>query len=327
MRYLPLGRTGVQVSAIGLGTAAFGVAPLAEDAANLVACALDSGINLFDTANSYGNQTRFDRPSAPPAKERLSAEEILGQALKNRRHQVILSSKVMESVGEKPNCSGLSRVHIFSQVENSLRRLKTDYLDIYYAHHPDPNTPVEESIRAFDDLVRHGKIRYYALSTFSGWEMTEVLWKSEYLAASAPICNQLSYSLANRSIEEDIIPACQRFGLSVIAFSPLGGGLLAGEEALARSLIGAKRWGYEGFSKPQLELARGFNAIAKEWEIAPVALALAWLGHRPCVSSAIIGPESVEELAASARAGSLELAEELMGQLESVGQPEPRDWY
>lgn len=327
MKYSPLGQTGVQVSRIGLGTAAFGVAPLAEKADDLVACALDKGINLFDSANSYGNQTRFDRPGAPPAEARLSAEEILGRALGRRRKDVILCSKVMEPIGKGPNDAGLSRVHIFNQVENSLRRLQTDYIDVYYAHHPDPSTPIEQTIRAYDDLIRQGKIRYYALSTFPSWEMTEVLWKSSQIGADQPICNQLSYNLANRMIEEDVIPACLKFGMSVIAFSPLGGGLLAGEEALKRSLIGAKRWGYDGFTKEQLKLAHYFNKLAKEWEIKPVSLALAWLTSQPTVASAIVGPEDVDELSMNAAAGSIDLNAYMLEKLNEIGRPEPRSWF
>jgi 1-deoxyxylulose-5-phosphate synthase len=166
MRYGTLGNTGVKVSCIGLGTATFGVAPFEGDARRLVGRALDLGINLIDTANSYGNQARFDRAGAPPAEARASAEEIVGRALGARRHDVVLCSKVMEPVGAGPNERGLSRRHIFNQIEASLRRLGTDHLDLYYAHHPDPATPIEQTLRAFDDLVHQGKIRYATLSTY-----------------------------------------------------------------------------------------------------------------------------------------------------------------
>ena len=166
MRYSTLGSTGIKVSCIGLGTATFGVAPFESDAGRLVGRALDLGINLIDTANSYGNQARFDRTGAPPAEARASAEEIVGRALGARRRDVVLCSKVMEPVGAGPNERGLSRRHIFNQVEASLRRLGTDHLDLYYAHHPDPATPIEQTLRAFDDLVHQGKIRYATLSTY-----------------------------------------------------------------------------------------------------------------------------------------------------------------
>jgi 1-deoxyxylulose-5-phosphate synthase len=327
MKYAPLGPSGIRVSCLGIGTATFGVAPLAEDADRLVGRALDLGINLFDTANSYGNQPRFDRPNAPAAAERLSAEEILGRALARRRHDVVLCSKVMEPVGPGQNDRGLSRLHIFNQVEASLQRLRSDHLDVYYAHHPDPLTPLDQTLCAFGDLVRQGKIRYYALSTFNAWQMTEVLWRSERLGVPPPVCNQISYNLSNRASEGDIIPACLRFGLSVTVFGPLGGGLLAGEEALQRPIIGSKRWGFAGFSERQLEVARRFYAIAKEWGHAPAPLALAWLTSRPAVSTAIIGPETVQELDANAAAAELELDSKLLEQLDGIGRPEPRAWF
>lgn len=208
MQYQLLGQTGVRVSRLALGTALFGVAPLEADAAGLVRRALDLGVNFFETANSYGNQARFDRPGRPPAEQRRSAEEILGQALAGRRHEVVLATKVMERVGPGVNDGGLSRRHIVQQAEESLRRLRTDYIDLYYAHHPDPATPLEQTLRAFDDLVRQGKVRYAGLSTFPAWQMTEALWTSDRLGLNAPVCNQASYSLATRSAERELVPAC-----------------------------------------------------------------------------------------------------------------------
>ena len=327
MKLSPLGSTGMRVSRIGLGTATFGVAPLAEEADRLVGTALDLGINLFDTANSYGNQSRFDRPGAPPAAQRQSAEEILGRALKGRRHDVVLCSKVMEPMGPGPNERGLSRRHIFQQIEQSLRRLQTDHLDVYYAHHPDPDTPIDQTVRALADLVREGKIRYWALSTFSAWQMTETLWKADRLGAPPPACNQIAYSLANRAVEEDVLPACERFGITTTVFAPLGGGLLAGEKALSRPVVGARRFGHAGFNDKRLEFARRFNALASEWSIAPPRLALAWLMTRPAVSAAIVGSETTEELELAASACDLELAPELLSQLEPMGKPEPRTFY
>jgi aryl-alcohol dehydrogenase-like predicted oxidoreductase len=327
MRYNLLGRSGLRVSCLGLGTATFGVAPLAGEAGELVARALDLGINLFDTANSYGNQSRFDRVGAPPAAARRSAEEILGEALAPRRNRVVLCSKVMEPVGVGPNDSGLSRLHILRQIDESLRRLRTDYVDVYYAHHPDPQTPIEETVLAFSDLVVQGKIRYYALSTFNAWKMTEVLWACERLNARAPICNQISYSLANRDAELNVIPACLRFGLGTTVFGPLSGGLLAGTDALRRPVSGDQRWGFAGFTPAQLDLAKSFNAIASECNVAPATLALAWVTSRPGVSAALIGPESVQELEVDAAPVEFELSKELLDRIDLLGHPEPRSWY
>lgn len=174
MQYRLLGTSGVRVSTLCLGTAFLGIVPREAEAPSLVACALDAGINFIDTANSYGNQTRFDRPEIPVAAERPSSEELVGRGVRGRRHDVVIATKVQESVGTGPNDGGaqgggLSRKHIMAQCERSLRRLDTDYIDVYYAHHPDPATPLDQTMRAFDDLVRQGKVRYPALSNFPAW--------------------------------------------------------------------------------------------------------------------------------------------------------------
>ncbi len=321
MQYELLGQTGVRVSRLALGTALFGVAPLEADAAVLVQRALDLGINFFDTANSYGNQARFDRPGVPPADQRRSAEEILGRALAGRRHEVVLATKVMERVGPGANDGGLSRRHIMQQVEESLRRLQTDYVDLYYAHHPDPATPLDQTLRAFDDLIRQGKVRYAGLSTFPAWQMTEALWTCDRLGLHAPVCNQVSYSLAGRAVERELLPACLRFGLSLVIFSPLAGGLLAGSEAARRPLAGAQRWGGPAFTREHLALAERLEGLAQAWGQPPAQIALAWLLSRPVVASAIVGPENVAELDASAPAADLTLAPEQLAALEAIGQP------
>ncbi|MBM3940901.1 MAG: aldo/keto reductase, partial [SAR202 cluster bacterium] len=247
MQYALLGRTGVRVSRITLGTASLGVAPTERDAPALFKRALDAGINSFDCANGYGNQSRFDLPGvdAPPADVRPSAEEIMGKVLKGHRHDVIIATKLGERVDDGPNGGGrvegggLSRLHVMRQVERSLRRLGTDYIDIYYAHHPDPVTPVEESLRVMDDLVRQGKIRYFAVSNHAGWQVAEaVLTARRWGLASAPVANTVSYSLAVRRAEAEVIPACQRFEVSLMPFSPLGGGLLAGAANTRRAVAG-----------------------------------------------------------------------------------------
>ena len=324
LKYNQLGQTGIRISCLGIGTATFGVAPLAEDADRLVGRAFDLGINLFDTANSYGNQKRFDRPGAPPAHARLSAEEILGGTLVHRRQNVVLCSKVMESVGPGPSDSGLSRMHIFSQIDKSLQRLRTDYIDIYYAHHPDPRTPVDETVGAMNDLIKQGKIRHYALSTFDAAEVTEVVRTCLRINALPPVCNQIEYSIASRDAELDTIPACQQFGLAIIAFGPLGGGLLAGRDVLSRPIIGDQRWGIEGFSERQLTLAQRFSAIADRRGIRPAPLALAWLAARPGVCSSVIGPENVEELEISGVAADLDLSQDLLLEIDSLASIEAK---
>ncbi len=326
MKYRQLGRTGVRVSAITLGTATFGVAPDADLAGRMVTRALDLGINMFDCANSYGNQSRFDRPGAPPADQRASAEEILGQALRGRRDEVVLCSKVMEPIGPGVNDRGLSRLHIFNQVEASLRRLGVSHLDVYYAHHPDPTTPLDETLRAFDDLVRQGKIRYAALSTHPAIQVVEALWICDRLGLHAPVANQVPYNLATRNLERDMTPACARHGISLTVFSPLAGGLFAGPQVRDRTFAGAKRWGGQGFNATQLQLADQLQGAAEDSGHAPAELALGWLLAQPVVASAIVGPETLDELDACAAAADLVLAEEVLARIDTIGRPPPSMW-
>lgn len=324
MRYSLLGRTGLRVSKLALGTATFGVAPDPKEAERLVHAALDQGINLFDCANSYGNQSRFDRPGAPPAAQRLAAEEMLGRALGSKRDQVILCTKVCERVGEGVNDEGLSRRHIVAQVEQSLRRFGTDYIDIYHAHRPDPDTPIDESLRAFDDLVRDGKIRHYALSTYPAWQMVEALWHADRAGLSAPVCHQFPYNLGFRLVEREIAPACSRYGVSITAFAALGGGIFAGGDIRSRPVAGHARWGGPGFSDRQVELGRQLQCVADEAGQPPAHLAIAWLLTRPAVASAIIGPESVQELAVNLAAADLELGGDLLAAVDAIGgEPDP----
>lgn len=325
MQYKPLGRTGVKVSAVSLGTATFGVAPLEADVDRLIGRALDLGVNVIDTANSYGNQPRFDRPGAPPADQRTSSEDMIGAVLGVRRRDVILSSKVREPMGPGPNDRGLSRRHVMQQVEDTLRRLKTDHLDLYYAHQPDPDTPLAETAGVFDDLITQGKIRYWALSNHPAHRVVESLWKAETLGARPPVAVQIQYSLAIRGLERDLIPVCQEQGLSTMVFGPLAGGLLAGASR-TREATGHKRWGGPGYSPEQLLVAEQLETIARSLGRTPASLAMAWVTAQPTVASAIIGPETVAELEESVAAISEPLAQDLVQAMDEIGKPIINRW-
>src|SRR3954449_9830126 len=245
MRYSVLGSTGVKVSKVCLGTATFGVAPTAQQADGAVGAALDLGINFFDTANVYGATPTFDRPGAPPATEREPAEELLGRALRGRRSKVGIATKSGERRFDP--AAGLSRRYIIQQVEQSLRRLGTDYVDVYYAHFPDPDTPLEQTLVVYDDLVRQGKLRYMALSNYPAWQVTQALWiADDRHSAAAPVCAQVKYNLIDRAAEAELAPASQQFGLSIVPFGPLHGGLLAGMQVEDPGVSGGKRFGGPG---------------------------------------------------------------------------------
>ena len=329
MQYVRLGRSGVRVSRICLGTAAFGVVPQEGDAQALVDKALNLGINFFDTATSYGNRSGQDRPGIPPAEERKSAEEILGQTLKGHRDDVIISTKVQERVGDGvndggPDGGGLSRYHIMKRLELSLKRLQTDHIDIYHAHHPDPTTPLEESLRTFDDLVRQGMVRYIALSGFPGWQVANVMWKAEKYGLDSPICHQVNYSMTNRNVERETIPASLEYGLDLTCFTALGGGLLTEiRDRRPIAEMGMQRWRQgqgPGFTPAEIEAAGQLDAVSGEWGIPAAQLALSWVLSRPSVACAIIGPETPEELEASAPAAELELSAAQLKTLDEIGK-------
>jgi len=314
MKYSTLGPTGVRVSRICVGTATFGVAPSSQDADGVVAAALDLGINFFDTADVYGSTPTFDRPGAPPAAERESAEEILGRALAGHRDEVVLATKSGERRFD--TAAGLSRRYIIQQVEQSLRRLRTEHIDLYYAHFPDPATPLEQTLAVYDDLIRQGKLRYVALSNHPAWQVTEALWiADDRRMVSAPVGAQVMYSLLDRSVEAELANACVRFGLSIVPYAPLHGGLLADLKVLDREIAGGERYGGPGFSEAEIAVAREVDRLARQWGLEMYQVSLAWLLSRPAVASVIVGAETIDELRANASAADVELAPD---QLDAV---------
>ncbi len=309
MKYSTLGPTGIRVSKVCLGTATFGVAPSSQDADSVVGAALDLGVNFFDTADVYGSTPTFDRPGFPPASQRESAEEILGRALAGGRDAVVLATKSGERRFDPD--AGLSRRYVLQQVEQSLRRLRTDYIDLYYGHFPDPNTPLEQTLSVYDDLIRQGKIRYAALSNHPAWQMVEALWiADDRRLVAAPVAAQVMYSLLDRSTETELAAACTRFGLSIVPYAPLHGGLLGDLSVLDREIAGGRRYGGPGFTEEEIGVARGLDRLAREWGLGMQQVSLAWLLSRPAVASVIVGAETVEEMRANASAADVELTAE-----------------
>jgi aryl-alcohol dehydrogenase-like predicted oxidoreductase len=307
MQYSVLGTTGVKVSRICLGTATFGVAPTAQDADRIVGTAIDLGINFVDTADVYGNMPVFDRPGAPAAADREPAEQILGRALRGRRDEIVLATKSNGVVGSDVNARGLSRRHIIRQVETSLRRLETDYIDLYYAHDPDPDTPLEQTLAAYDDLIRQGKIRYVGLSNHPAWQVTQALWIADDRRLQPPVVAQVKYNLIDRAAERELAPACQQFGLSLVPYAPLHGGLLADLAVLDRDVAGDQRFQGSGFSEAETATAREVERLSRAWGLEPYQVSLAWLLSRPAVASAIVGAETLDEVHANATAADVQL--------------------
>lgn len=322
MKYSVLGPTGIRVSKVCLGTATFGVVPSSQDADGVVAAALELGINFFDTADVYGSTSTFDRPGTPPAAERESAEEILGRALAGRRDGVVLATKSGERRFDPD--AGLSRRYVIQQVEQSLRRLRTDHIDVYYAHFPDPNTPLEQTLTVYDDLIRQGKIRYAALSNHPAWQLTEALWiADDRRLVSGPVAAQVKYSLLDRNAEKELAAACVRFGVSIVPYAPLHGGLLADLRVLDREIAGDRRYGGAGFTQEEVAVARELDRLACEWHLRMQQVSLAWLLSRPAVASVIVGAETIDELRANASAADVELAPEQLAAVSALTSKAP----
>ena len=292
MNYRKLGRTGLKVSPLCLGAMMFGRRGNADhaDCVRIIHRALDAGINFVDTANVYSNG---------------ESEEIVGQALRGHRDQVVLATKVHGEMGPGPNDRGNSRVHILREVEHSLRRLQTDYVDLYQIHRPDPDTPIEETLRALDDLVRSGKVRYIGSSTFAAWELVESYWVSDRYHLARFECEQPPYSIFVRHIEQDVLPVCQKYGTGVIPWSPLNRGWLAGRYRKGQEIDPQSRAarGDAFIDRPdspagrrKLELVEELMPMAQEIGVGLAQYALAWTLTNPVVTAPIIGPRTMEQL-------------------------------
>jgi aryl-alcohol dehydrogenase-like predicted oxidoreductase len=208
------------------------------------------------------------------------------------------------------------------EAERSLRRLGTDHIDIYHLHHPDPDTAIEETLGAIDDLVTQGKVRYVGLSTYSGWELAQAVMVADHLRLARPVLNQVSYNMLSRAVEKEVVPAAQEFGLSLTCFSPLAGGALAGTAVMNRAYSGMKRWGAPfDYTPEQREAAAGLEELAGQWGYSPAQIALRWLLTRPTLAVAIIGPETPGELQHNLGVFDVQLDDKQLEQLDSIGKP------
>ena len=288
MQYKKMGRTGLKISEITLGTMIFGQQVDEAESLKIMDLAFEKGINSFDTADGYAGGR---------------SEEIVGKALKNKRHAVVLASKVYSKQGPGPNDSGLSREHILQAAENSLRRLGTDYLDIYYAHHPDSTTPIDETLRAFDSLVQQGKVRYAACSNYRAGQLVRALAVSEQRNLARFDCIQTVYNLITRDIETELLPTCADEGVGVVVYNPLAGGLLTGKHNGTAPPPADTRFGQNPiyleryWSRVYFTAVAHLNKIAAANNRKPAQFALAWVLGNPGIASAIVGASSAAQLA------------------------------
>jgi aryl-alcohol dehydrogenase-like predicted oxidoreductase len=309
MQYTNLGRTGVKVSRLCLGTMNFG--PHTEETASFTIMdqARENGINFFDTANVYGWKTG----------EGIT-EQIIGRWLAQggkRREQIVLATKVYGKMGEEPNDRRLSAYNIQQSCEGSLRRLQTDHIDLYQMHHIDRETPWEEIWQAMERLVTQGKVIYVGSSNFAGWHIAQAQCKAQERHFMGLVSEQSLYNLNDRTIELEVIPACRAYGLGLIPYSPLAGGLLVGAlEKEAQGRRASERMQKE-LEKHRVKL-RTFETFCRELGETPANVALAWLLHNPVVTAPIIGPRTLEQLTESLKSLEIVLSDENMFRLNEI---------
>ena len=316
MEYRTLGRTGVEVSPLCLGAMMFGAwgNPDHDESIRIVHRALDAGINFVDTADVYSQG---------------ESEEIVGKALQGRRDQVVLATKFHGRMGEGPNRSGNSRRWIVQEVEASLRRLKTDWIDLYQVHRPEPGTDVDETLGALSDLVHQGKIRYLGSSTFPAHEIVEAQWVAERRGRERFVCEQPPYSLLVRGIDADVLPVCERYGMGVIPWSPLAGGWLSGRWRKGQEAPGSTRAqripARYDLSRPEnqakLEAADALARLAEDAGLSLIHLALAFVIRHPAVTAAIVGPRTMEQLESQLGAVDVHLDDAILDRIDEIVPP------
>lgn len=315
MKYRRLGSTGLLVSEISLGSwLTYGNAVDDKVAIDTIATAYDLGINFFDTANVYN---------------RGAAEIVVGEALRNyARESYVLATKVYFPMSDRPNDSGLSRKHIMESVRASLKRLKLDYVDILYCHRFDPNTPLEETLRAFDDLIAQGKVLYGGISEWTAVQIEQAARIADAKLLRHFVVNQPRYNMLSRAIEHEVIPVSQKHGVAQVVFSPLAQGLLTGKYKNARDIPADSRAAnakvnhfIQGMlTEDVLAKAHRVEAIARALDVPMAQLALAWILRQPNVASALIGASRPEQVAENVRASGWSLPEEILAQIEEALQ-------
>jgi voltage-dependent potassium channel beta subunit len=310
VQYRKLGKTGLKVSEISLGSwLTYGGYVEKENAVQSIHKAYELGINFFDTANAY---------------ERGEAEKVVGDALRTyRRESYVLATKVFWPMGDSPNDRGLSRKHVFEQLHASLRRLGTDYVDIYYCHRFDPETPVEETLRTIDDLVTQGKILYAGVSEWTAVQMAEALAVADKYLLDRIVVNQPVYNMFNRYIEKEIIPLGESKGIGQVVFSPLAQGLLSGKYTSLSDIPADSRAAKlenmrKGLTEEKIAKVLELTAIAKELNITVAQLALAWILRQPNVASALVGASRPQQVVENAAASGITLAPEILEKIESI---------
>ena len=315
MEYVRLGNSGLQVSRACLGAMMFGHGPNAPcdetESRRIVDAFLDAGNNFIDTANRYTGG---------------ESEEVVGRAIKQRRDDVVLATKGFMPIGEGPNDRGLGRKYLTRALEDSLRRLGTDYIDVYQCHSSDPDTPIEETMATLHSFVVAGKVRYLGCSNWTGSQIVEGQWAAADAHSTPMVSLQPRYSLTARQIEEDVLPTCLRHGLGTMVYSPLGGGVLTGKyrkgeepPADSRAARGGG-WGNRMLDEQSLDTAEAVGKVAAELGVTPTAVAIAWVLARRGVTSVIIGPRTYDQYEQNMEGFELELEPAVVKRLSDASR-------
>jgi len=319
MEYRTLGGCGVKVSPMCLGTMMFGGPTDERTSLDMIERALDAGINFLDTADKYNAG---------------ESERVVGKALEGRREKIVLATKVTLPMGDGPNMSGSSRKHIIEGCEASLKRLGTDYIDLYYLHKPDPDTPIEESLSALDRLVTHGKVLYVGVSNFPAWRVADALGVQAVRNWDPLVAVQPLYNIANRDIEVELLPACDELGLGVVTYSPIARGVLTGKYAKgdevpedSRVGRGNERIMQTEFRPSNLELAQNVVKLAAGIGCTAAQLAVAWVMANQLVTCPIIGPRTPEQLEDNLGALEVEITPEIEERIDELVPPGEHSGY
>ncbi len=313
MDYVRMGRTGLKVSSLAFGTMSFGGYADEAESARMFAVCRDAGINTFDCADVYNGGR---------------SEEILGKLAAGCRDELILTTKAYFPSGPGPNDRGSSRRHLVHSVERSLGRLGTDRIDLFFLHRFDDGTPLEETLRAVNDLIGQGKILYYAVSNFSAWETMKAVGIAQQHGWAAPVCTQPMYNLAKRQAEVEILPMAQSEGLGVLPYSPLGGGLLTGKYApgvrpAVGRIVETAMYGTRYGAAINYEIAERFSALAHEIGHHPAAVAVAWVASHPAVTAPLLGARNVAQLRDALGASDVPMTDELRGRICGLSPSPP----
>jgi aryl-alcohol dehydrogenase-like predicted oxidoreductase len=314
MEYRAFGRTGVKVSEICLGTMMFGGRTTKDESIRIIDHSLDRGVNFVDTANVYAAN---------------ESERIVGEALARdgKRDRVVLATKVHGAQGDDVNARGISRRHVIEACEDSLRRLQTDWIDLYQLHRPNADVPIDETLRALDDLVRAGKVRYIGTSMFPGWAMVEALWVAKEIGSNRFVCEQPAYHMLDRTAEREVIPAARSFGTAIIPWGPLCGGLLTGKYDRDGGGDADARWqgGKDNVGREATPLAWDtidlVKKMAAEKGCSPSQVALAWCSAQPGVTAPIIGPRTYEQVVDNLGAVDVELTQDDFDRVDALVPP------